>query len=188
MKKLKLIFYLLIIVFCSSNFLSAQELVPTDFKVIESITFEKFKLRKLTVKDAVKDYNAIMSSIEHLKGNTFGPKSNWLKKELTLKQDSIDLKWHQDEFDSRSSFAYAVTDLTDSKIIGCVYIFKPKYQEYDATLYMWVTKEEFDKGLDEILYREIKNWIKKKWPFKNPAYPGREIVWKEWYAKDKSKE
>lgn len=168
----------LIFLSCKSTF------IPTDFVVKEKIPFETFTLRKLTVADAVKDYQAITSSIEHLKGNTFGPRSKWLTKGLTLAKDSIDLQWHEDEFEHRRSFAYTVTDTNDTKIIGCVYIFDPKYKEYDATIYMWVTKEEFDNGLDEILFQTIKKWINEEWPFKNPAYPGRKISWENWYAKE----
>jgi len=30
------------------------------------------------------------------------------------------------------------------------------------------------------LYETVKKWIKEKWPFQNPGYPGREIDWKTW--------
>ena len=48
--------------------------IPTEFKVPQVLENENFRIRMLTVNDVVKDYDAVMSSVEHLKG-VFGPKS-----------------------------------------------------------------------------------------------------------------
>ena len=34
--------------------------------------------------------------------------------------------------------------------------------------------------LDESLFETVDNWLQKEWPFKQWAYPGRTITWKEW--------
>ena len=34
--------------------------------------------------------------------------------------------------------------------------------------------------LDESLFETVDNWLQKEWPFKQRAYPGRTITWKEW--------
>ena len=52
--------------------------------------------------------------------------------------------------------------------------------DFDAEAYLWVRQSEFESGLDPILFDAVKNWIKKEWPFKKVAYPGREIIWEEW--------
>jgi len=31
-----------------------------------------------------------------------------------------------------------------------------------------------------LLYKYTRSWLKEDWPFKNAAYPGREIPWKDW--------
>jgi hypothetical protein len=31
---------------------------------------------------------------------------------------------------------------------------------------MWVRQTEYDKGLDEILFNEVRNWISSDWPSK----------------------
>jgi len=45
---------------------------------------------------------------------------------------------------------------------------------------MWIRTSMLDKGLDDILFNSVKEWIEKDWPFKKVAYPGREIAWEDW--------
>jgi hypothetical protein len=172
---------LIILLVTLSNLSMAQtkQFVPTDFKVSEKFENQYFRLRMLTVNDVVKDYDAVMKSIEHLQG-VFGPRSKWPRKELTLEQDLIDLGWHQKEFQRRSSFAYTVMNREESQCLGCVYINPTSKIDFDAEVYLWVRQSEFESGLDPILFDAVKNWIKKEWPFKKVAYPGRDISWKEW--------
>ena len=153
--------------------------VPHDFKVPQSLETKTFRLRMLTVHDVVKDYDAVMTSIDHLQG-IFGPRSKWPSRNLTLEQDLIDLGWHQKEFQTRSSFTYTVMNLEETLCLGCVYIFQPRKAGFDTEIYMWVRKSEYEKGLDPILYKTIRRWIKEKWPFNHVAYPGREIDWDTW--------
>jgi hypothetical protein len=40
--------------------------VPTDFKVPNNMENELFRIRKMTINDAAKEYDAIMTSVEHL--------------------------------------------------------------------------------------------------------------------------
>ena len=161
--------------FCQSS----DPFVASDFKVPEFLETDKFRLRMLTVNDIVKDYDAVMTSVDHLKG-VFGPDSKWPSKGLTFEQDLIDLGWHQKEFQRRSSFAYTVMNLDESQCLGCVYIDPTKKIDYDAEVYLWVRKSEFEKGLDTVLFDSVKNWIENDWPFKNAAFPGREINWSKW--------
>ena len=84
-------------------------LVPDDFDVPVGMEIDRYGLRMLSVNDVVKDYDAVMSSIDHLKG-VLDPDSTW-PEGLTLEQDLIDLGWHQKEFQKRSSFAYTMMSL-----------------------------------------------------------------------------
>ncbi|HBP50800.1 MAG: hypothetical protein US68_C0017G0017 [Candidatus Shapirobacteria bacterium GW2011_GWE1_38_10] len=151
--------------------------VPSDFEVPERLETDKFRLRMLKVTDVVKDYDAVMTSVDHLQG-IFGPRSKWPTKDLTFEQDLIDLGWHQKEYQTRSSFAYTVMDLDESRCLGCMYIFHPTKEEFDAEVYMWVRENARD--LDILLYETVRKWILEKWPFKRVAYPGRGISWDEW--------
>lgn len=156
-----------------------RSFVPKDFKIPEVLETARFRLRMLTVDDVVKDYDAVMTSVDHLQG-IFGPRSKWPSKDLTFKQDLIDLGWHQKEFQTRSSFAYTVMNPDENQCLGCMYIFKPTKSGFDAEVYMWVRKSAADEGLDSVLYETVKKWISEKWQFKKATYPGREIGWETW--------
>jgi hypothetical protein len=70
-------------------------LVADDFMVPDVLETPEFRLRMLTVNDLIKDYDAVMSSVEHLK--SVWPGSGW-PEGLTLEEDLVDLGWHQKEF------------------------------------------------------------------------------------------
>jgi hypothetical protein len=66
--KTRIILVLAILLFVIPQSVCAQNkpFVPTDFKVPDTLQNEHFRIRMLTVNDVVKDYDAVMSSIEHL--------------------------------------------------------------------------------------------------------------------------
>lgn len=156
---------------------SVNSFVPADFKVPEKLETREFRLRMLTVNDVVKDYDAVMTSVEHLK--TIWPDSKW-PEGLTFEQDLIDLGWHQKEFQRRSSFAYTVVTPSESQVTGCVYINPTSKRGYDAVVYLWARQSELKAGLEERLYSSVRDWIARNWPFKKVAYPGRDISWDSW--------
>ena len=172
-------FIILLVALSNLSMAQTKPFIPTDFKVPEKFENQFFRLRMLTVNDVVKDYDAVMTSIDHLQG-VFGPRSKWSGKELTLEQDLIDLGWHQKEFQRRSSFAYTVMNKEESQCLGCVYINSSFKIDFDAEVYLWVRQSAYENGLDPVLFDAVKNWIKKVWPFQKVAYPGRDVSWKEW--------
>ena len=74
-----------------------NKFVPEAAVIPPGIETVDFKLRMLTINDVVKDYDAVMSSVEHLAG-VFGPDETW-PAGLTLEEDLVDLGWHQKEFE-----------------------------------------------------------------------------------------
>jgi hypothetical protein len=156
---------------------SSVPFIPTDFTVPEKLETEEFRLRMLTVNDVVKDYDAVMTSVDHLK--TIWPGGKW-PEGLTLEQNLIDLGWHQKEFQTRRSFAYTVVTPSESMVIGCVYIEPTHKRGYDAEVYLWARQSELAGGLETRLYAAVKDWIAKDWPFKTVAFPGRDIAWDTW--------
>ena len=73
--------------------------IPFSQTIPQGFETERLRLRPLTVHDAVKDYDAVMSSRAEL-WELFGPGSNWPAESLTLEQDIIDLAWHRRNFRS----------------------------------------------------------------------------------------
>lgn len=150
-----------------------QPFVPGDFQIPQILETGKFRLKPLTVNVVDKDYDAVITSVDHLKG-FFGERSSWPSADLTREQNLKDLEEHQKEFEMGFSFAYTVVSLDESEVLGCVYIFPSRKKEYEADVFCWVRKSEFDKGLDPILFATVKSWVAEKWPFKLVRYPGRD--------------
>ena len=151
--------------------------VPKNAIVPKGINTEMYNVRMLTVNDLIKDYDAVMSSTNHLKG-VFGPNDDW-PTGLTIEENLIDLGWHQKEFQKKSSFAFTVMSLDETECLGCMYIYPSDNPSYDAIIIMWVRQSEVPNGLDEILFSIVKKWIQEKWPFNKVAYPGRDVSWDE---------
>ena len=156
---------------------SSRPFVDRDFVIPQQLETDEFRLRMLTVNDVVKDYDAVMSSAEHLKA--IWPDSKW-PGGLTLEQNLIDLGWHQKEFQRRRSFAYTVVTLDETRVIGCVYIDPTRKRGYDAEVALWARESAIGSAADAELYEAVNDWLAQQWPFENVAFPGRKIKWKVW--------
>ena len=110
--------------------------VPEAFAVPQRLVHAAFILRPLLITDVVKDYDAVMSSVEHLQG-VFGPGSDW-PVGLSFEQDLIDLGWHHKEFQRRRSFAYTMMRPDEQLCLGCVYLYPSADPDIDAEIYCWV--------------------------------------------------
>jgi hypothetical protein len=152
-----------------------------DFEVPELLETNRFRIRPLTIHDVVRDFDAVMTSREHLWGQ-FGQAWGWPSEDLTLEQDLIELAWHQREAQRRSSFAYVVMLPDDQVQLGCVYIVPSEKQGFDAVATTWVRASEVPGGLDEELYGTVRRWLAERWPFTRVAWPGRELPWEEYDA------
>ncbi len=154
--------------------------LPRDFVVPTLVETDRFRLRPLTIHDVVKDYEAVMTSVEHIRATL--PLWGWPPDDLTLEQDLIDLGWHQKEFQMRSSFNYAVMSLDERRLLGCVYVDPPEKAGTDAEVTFWVRADEVETGLEAALEATVRPWVAEVWPFARVSYPGRDISWAEWDA------
>lgn len=163
--------------------MNTKKFLPDDFKIPTLVETDLFRLRMLSIDDVEKDYEAVIESRELLHG-MFG--SSWPRTGFTIEENLIDLENHQQEFLDRKAFAYTVVSLDETKVLGCIYINPPQkyshipeFVEYckrtgaDAVVYMWVRQTEYKKGLDDILFHTVRDWINTDWPFSKVAYPGR---------------
>jgi hypothetical protein len=153
-------------------------LVTDDFDLPLELQTDRMRIRPLTANDAVKDFEAVTTSSERLR-TVYDPGGKW-PLGLTLEQNTIELGWHQVEFQLRTSFAYTVVSLDEAEVMGCVYIYPVRKPGYDAQITMWVRQSQVDEGLDEHLFATVESWIRDSWPFKNPAFPGRRISFEQW--------
>lgn len=140
--------------------------LPAEFEPPAALETETFRLRPITIHDAFKDYDAVMSNRERL-WKRFGQIWGWPAPDLTLEQDIIDLAWHQKEAQLRSSFNYAVMNLDETLLLGCVYIDPPVLDETEADIWFW-SREDHHASADfgTELEMHVLDWLQRSWPFK----------------------
>lgn len=156
-------------------------LIPADFEAPTLIEAAGFKLVPLGPELVEIDYEAYMSSIEHLQ-ETFTRSTNWPHAGLTAEDAMLDMETEQARFQKRESFAYAVLTPDGTRERGCVYVYPSSVDGYDAMVRLWVTKDEYDAGFDEELFAWTTQWIESAWPFEKVVYPGRATDWATWDA------
>ena len=156
---------------------SKRPFVPTKFVVPNEFATANFTLRMLSIDDVEKDFEAVTSSAARV--SKVWPDSGW-PAGLTLRQNLIDLGWHEKEFQNRSSFAYTMVAPDESQVLGCVYFYPTDKAEYDTEVFLWVRESEAATDLDEELFVAVQRWLATDWPFENPSYPGRTISWEQW--------
>ena len=153
--------------------------IPDSFDPPTLVQTPEFIVRPLGPELVDVDYVAYMSSIEHLQ-KTFSRSTSWPHENLTMSDAMIDMENEERRFNARESFAYAVLSLDETVELGCVYVYPSSKPGFDAVIRLWVTQEQYSLGFDPALLAWTKQWVSAAWPFKNPAYPGRDIPWSEW--------
>jgi hypothetical protein len=141
------------------------ELVPDAFEVPLGLEHARFRLRKLTIDDVVKDFEAINERVDH-EGVPQPPFVD------TIALNLVDLGWHQKEFELRRSFAYTVVAPDESRVLGCVYL-NPS-QTHDARVKLWVRRSAFEAGLDPVLEATVREWVARSWPFERVTFAERD--------------
>lgn len=147
--------------------------VPETFKAPFQIDAGSFILKKLTVEDVHRDYEAVMSSKESLR-QIFREDDDWPSEAMTLEENYRDLLEHQEEFDRNEGFAYTVLTPDLSKCIGCLYIYPFPYGVYDSRVYFWLI-DEVKEELSPVFQAFIEKWIPETFSFNSIVYPGRHI-------------
>lgn len=154
--------------------------VPAGFVVPTRLATPEFTLRMLTIDDVIKDFDAVMSSVSHLRN--VWPEGTW-PEGLTLRQNLIDLGWHEKEFQLRQSFAFTLMTPAEERAIGCVYVYPSTKVGHDAEVYLWARQSELESGLEQRLHDTVRSWLQTDWPFSAVAFPGRSVSWAAWNAK-----
>lgn len=160
--------YLLLV--AAAGLYAQTPFVPADFAVPAGYQAAEFQLKPLGPDLAKHDYDAYMASIEHLQ-KTFSNGGRWPNASITMADAVKDVEGEAARFRSRKSFTYAVLSLDGSKELGCVYISPSRKEGHDAAVRLWVTKAQFDAGLQPIVLQEVKKWLAKSWPFQSVLYP-----------------
>lgn len=155
--------------------------IPDAFQpplLVETAAFKLVPLGPALVKV---DFDAYMSSIEHLQ-KTFTRSADWPHAGISAADAMRDMESEEARFQKRESFAYAVLTPDGRHERGCVYVYPSTVEGHDAVVRLWVTKADYDAGFDAQLYQWVVRWIAKDWPFAKVAYPGRAVPWSRWDA------
>ena len=160
---------------------AAPAFIPADFDPPRRVDGAGFVVVPLGPDLVSIDYDAYMSSIEHLQ-KTFTRSDRWPTEDIDDAAAMQDMLNEQGRFERRESFAYGVLTPDGTRERGCVYVRPSPVAGYDAVVRLWTTKAEYDAGFDAELYEWVQDWIQSSWPFLKVAYPGRDIPWAEWDA------
>ena len=145
--------------------------VPDDFAVPRELVTAEFRLEPLGPQHNAGDYEAWMSSIDHIRATPGFEGWRWPDPEMTAEQNLGDLKRHAEEFAERSGFTYTVLDPGSDRVIGCVYIYPSKTAQGVADARSWVRADR--AGLDVALHDAITAWLADAWPFTEVSYAPR---------------
>ncbi|MFM9936640.1 MAG: twin-arginine translocation pathway signal protein [Novosphingobium sp.] len=159
----------------------AAPLVAPDFQVPTLVETAQFKVVPLGPALVKIDFDAYMSSVEHLQ-KTFTRSPDWPHAGISDSDAMKDMETEAARFRARTSFAYSVLTPDGKRERGCIYVSPSPVPGYDAQVLIWVTKAEYDAGFDAELYGWASQWVKAAWPFRRVAYPGRAINWGTWDA------
>ena len=134
----------LLLLLASLPVAALAQLVPDSFPVPTSYIGANYKLVPLGPAVAALDYQAYMSSIDHIRKTQGG---NWPRPDLTMDDQSKDMAGEKAEWDTRKSFPFAVLTLDGAKELGCFYLRPSSKEGFDVVATMWVTKDAFDRAL-----------------------------------------
>jgi hypothetical protein len=160
--------------------MSDQQFVPDDFAVPAGLTAEEFRLEPLGPEHNAADYAAWTASIGHIRATPGFPWGSW-PHEMSLAENLRDLERHAGDFASRRGFTYTVLSIPAGEVIGCVYIYPPPGQNLGhpgaggqrAAVRSWVRADR--AALDPVLYRAVRAWLERDWPFGSIEYAPRDL-------------
>jgi hypothetical protein len=152
-----------------------DDFVPATFTVPTTLVGDGFRLIPLGPEHNASDYDAWMSSIDHIRATPGFPDGNW-PAPMTAAENRGDLERHRADFEQRQGFTYTVLDDADREadvVIGCVYIYPSTVPGVDADVRSWVRADR--AHLDRRLYDAVSTWLAAAWPFRAIEYVPRPV-------------
>jgi hypothetical protein len=151
--------------------MTSDAFVPVDFDPPTSLVTERFRLEPLGPQHNEADHAAWTSSIAHIRATPGYPDGRWPPADgMTLEQNLSDLRRHADDFARRAGFTFTVLD-PDGDVIGCVYLYPSKSEDWDVTVQSWVSADRAD--LDVPLADAVAGWLATDWPWARVDRCGR---------------
>ena len=161
----------------------ARSVVSVAFEYPGDTVFEGHAVRMLGIDDMPLDYTAYMSNIPHIAGTLQGPNfsSGWPHPAITLDLAFADMCWSEWQHAvPREQFSLGIFTADGTEEVGCLYLSSTDRRGYDVEVSFWFVAAMSRRGADERFPAFVRAWLAAKWPFRSPAFPGREIPWDEW--------
>ena len=136
-------------------------------------------LRPIGPHDASMAVEALRGSREHLR-ETYGKVRAWPLTAMAGPQDREELRRNEDDTVAHRSFQYALFDLDETELTGCVYIDPTDKPGADADISWWVRDEYVGMVVERALDEWVPIWIKKCWPLHAPRFVGHDLTWAQW--------
>jgi hypothetical protein len=112
---------------------------------------------------------AIIDSQERL-WRLYESAKQWPARTLTAEQDCQDLARREAEMEQHTSFSYALFDLGETELLGCVHIEPSVELEVGADIYWWVIDWLVDSPIEQALDSSVRAWIVADWPISPARY------------------
>lgn len=154
-----------------------RPLLPRGLRPPEHFSGPGFAARPLRLADAEADFEAVMASAARLRG-WMDPEDPW-PIGLTLRENRVDLGWHEREFTSGHSYAWTLRDPGDRMVIGCAYLYPSDRAGPEAMAFWWM-RTGFE-ALDDAVGTAFRGLIAAL-PVAC-AFPGRDEDWAAWRAR-----
>jgi hypothetical protein len=152
--------------------MTSNVFVPAGFDPPTSLVTTHFHLEPLGPEHNRADHAAWMSSIEHIRSTPGFADSAWPPPGgMTLEENLSDLRGHADDFAQGAGFTFTVLDPADNDVIGCVYIYPSKSEDWDVTVHSWVRADR--SSLDVPLADAVAGWLATDWPWDRVDRRGR---------------
>jgi hypothetical protein len=156
--------------------------LPDDFTHPLMVpVLDGYHLRPIRESDTEIDYPAVMGSRERL-WSIYGEAWGWPPADMTVEADRADLARHEREIEAHESFNYALLDLRETALFGCVYLDPPEREGADAEISWWVVDDKVGTPLEHAMDVVVPRWVERVWPFEKPRFVGRDLSWAEWLA------
>lgn len=152
--------------------MTSDQFVPAGFEPPTSLVTDRFRLEPLGPQHNEADLAAWTSSIDHIRATPGYPDGRWPPEEgMTLERNLADLRRHADDFEQRRGFTFTVLDHVDGDVIGCVYLYPTRSEQWDVTVQSWVRADRAE--LDGPLADALAAWLASAWPWERVDRCGR---------------
>jgi len=156
---------------------TSEPFVPAGWSPPAPLVAADFRLAPLGPEHNESDHAAWGGSIDHIRATSGfhpGDRADPWPRPMSSESNLADLEKHAREFRDREAFAYTVLapELTEDRVIGCVYIHPDDTGEAVAEVRCWVTASR--AHLDTVLADALRDWLASDaWPFASVRFPGR---------------